>query len=170
MLDPLHEVGAQVHATQHRAQSYVEAVSDQSHAADRAFLGLVVDGSGLDGGIEITDKLMSPRGSFYGGAGLALACAMMEQATGRDAVWCTVQFASGAAHGDELQLHSDVVAHGHRTSQVRVTARVDGREVFTSVGGDRCRGGSHLADLRADADREPTRGVSPELRAHGVRP
>ncbi len=109
-------------------------MSDQSHAADRKFLGLVVDGSGVDGAIEITYKLMSPRGSFYGGAGLALACAMMEQATGRDAVWCTVQFASGAAHRDHLQLHSEVVAHGHRTSQVRVTARVDGREVFTSVG------------------------------------
>ena len=106
----------------HRAQGYVEAVSDQSRAADREFLGLVVDGSGFDGGIEITYKLMSPRGSFYGGAGLALACAMMEQATGRDAVWCTVQFASSAAHGDHLQLHSEVVAHGHRTSQVRVSA------------------------------------------------
>ncbi len=47
---------------------------------------------------------MSPRGSFYGGAGLALACAMMEHATGRDAVWCTVQFASGARFGDHLEL------------------------------------------------------------------
>ena len=77
---------------------------------------------------------MSPRGSFYGGAGLALACAMMEQATGRDAVWCTVQFASGAAHGD----HLSSTARWWRTATARrrsgVTARVDGREVFTSVG------------------------------------
>ena len=109
-------------------------MSDLSHAADREFLGLTLDESGLAGAIEITYKLMSPRGSFYGGAGLALACAMMEQATGRDTVWCTVQFASGAGHADHLELHSEVVAHGHRTSQVRVTAWVDGREVFTSVG------------------------------------
>ncbi len=109
-------------------------VSDQSHAADREFLGLTLDGSDLVGNVDITYKLMSPRGSFYGGAGLALACAMMEQATGRDTVWCTVQFASGAGYGDHLQLRTEVVAHGHRTSQVRVTGRVDGREVFTSVG------------------------------------
>jgi acyl-CoA thioesterase len=116
-------------------------VSDQSNAADREFLGLTADRSGLAGTVDITSKLMSPRGSFYGGAGLALACAMMEQATQRATVWCTVQFASGAGHGDRLELDTDVVAHGHRTSQVRVTARVDGREVFTSVGATGAAGG-----------------------------
>jgi len=109
-------------------------VSDQSRAADRAFVGLALDGSGVAGRVEITYRLMSPRGAFYGGAGLALACAMMEEATGRGAVWCTVQFASGAGHGDVLEPDTEVVAHGHWTSQGRVTARVDGREVFTSVG------------------------------------
>jgi acyl-CoA thioesterase len=77
---------------------------------------------------------MSPRGSFYGGAGLALACTMMEHATSRTAVWCTVQFVSAAALGDRLDLSSAVAAHGHRTSQVRVVGRVDDREVFTAVG------------------------------------
>ena len=109
-------------------------------ADDQAFLGLALDPSGV-GRVDITYKLMSPRGSFYGGAGLALACAMMEHATARDTVWCTAQFASGAAHGERIELESDVVAHGHRTSQVRVTARVDGREVFTSVGATGAAGG-----------------------------
>jgi acyl-CoA thioesterase len=101
---------------------------------DAEFLGLEFDDAGLDGSAVVTHRLMSPRGAFYGGAGLALACLMMERATGRPTVWCTTQFVSGAAHGDRLAFHADVAAHGHRTSQVRVTARHDGREVFTAVG------------------------------------
>ena len=66
---------------------------------------------------------------------------MMEQATEREAVWCTVQFASGAGYGDHLELDTEIVAHGHRTSQVRVMARVDGREVFTAVGATGAAGG-----------------------------
>ena len=102
-------------------------------ATDQAFLGMVVE-SPHDAVMEVTHKLMSPRGSFYGGAGLAAACAMMELATERAAVWSTVQFVSGAERGDHLELHSEVIAHGHRTSQVRVTAHTGGREMFTAVG------------------------------------
>src|SRR5438874_11462284 len=101
-------------------------------ASDQSFLDLVVDGT-RDASVEVTYKLMSPRGSFYGGAGLAIACAMMEQSTERTAVWCTVQFVSGATLGDRLDVRANVVAHGHRTSQVRVSAYTDGREVFTAV-------------------------------------
>ena len=102
--------------------------------SDAEFLGLDLDDNGLDASAVVTNHLMSPRGAFYGGAGLAFACTMMRQATGRNAVWCTVQFVSGAALGDRLELHTEVVAHGHRTSQARVTARHDGSEVFTAVG------------------------------------
>ncbi|MEA2404762.1 MAG: hypothetical protein QOE08_1409, partial [Thermoleophilaceae bacterium] len=108
-------------------------MSDADRATDQAFLGLVVEGL-HDAVMEVTPKLMSPRGSFYGGAGLAAACAMMELATERTAVWSTVQFVSGAARAERLELHADVIAHGHRTSQVRVTAHTAGREVFTAVG------------------------------------
>lgn len=102
-------------------------------ATDQAFLGMVVEGQ-HDAAIDVTPRLMSPRGSFYGGAGLAAACVMMEMATERSAVWSTVQFVSGAERGDRLELHADVIASGHRTSQVRVTAHTSGREVFTGVG------------------------------------
>ena len=112
---------------------YVAAVTADTRASDQAFLGLVVDGD-HDASVEVVPKLLSPRGSFYGGAGLAIACAMMELATQRFTTWCTVQFVSGAARGDRLDFHTDVVVHGHRTSQVRVTARTEGREVFTAVG------------------------------------
>jgi acyl-CoA thioesterase len=123
-------------------------VSDRTHAADREFLGLTLDPSGR-GEVEVTYKLMSPRGSFYGGAGLALACAMMDQATGRDTVWCTVQFTSAAGHGDRLELQSEIVARGHRTSQVRVTAQLDGREVFAAVGATGAAGGRTTATFAA---------------------
>jgi acyl-CoA thioesterase II len=108
-------------------------VTTTDRATDQEFLGLVVEGPDT-ASVEVTHKLMSPRGSFYGGAGLAIACAMMELATGRSALWSTVQFVSGAAHGDRLTFRAEVVAPGHRTSQVRVTAHTAGREVFTAVG------------------------------------
>ena len=118
-------------------------------ATDQAFLGMVVE-SPHDAVMEVTYKLMSPRGPFYGGAGLAAACAMMELATERAAVWSTVQFVSGAERADRLELHADVVAHGHRTSQVRVTARTAGREVFTAVG---ATGAANRADGSGRATR-----------------
>ncbi|MDQ1430824.1 MAG: hypothetical protein QOF40_1426 [Actinomycetota bacterium] len=108
-------------------------MTDADRATDQSFLGLIVDGL-HDAAMVVTPKLLSPRGSFYGGAGLAAACAMMELATERTAVWSTVQFVSGAERGDRLELHADVIAHGHRTTQVRVTARTAGREVFTALG------------------------------------
>ena len=108
-------------------------MSEAGRVADRAFLGLTVTDGGT-GAAEVTHELMSPRGSFYGGAGLALACAMMEHATARAVVWCAVQFVSAAALGDHLTLRSEVAAHGYRTSQVRVVGGVGGREVFTAIG------------------------------------
>jgi acyl-CoA thioesterase len=103
-------------------------------ATDAEFLGLELYDDGLAGSAVVTHRLMSPRGAFYGGAGLAFACTMMERATERSTVWCTVQFVNGAALGDRLELHTEVVAHGHRTSQARVVARHEGREVFSAIG------------------------------------
>jgi acyl-CoA thioesterase II len=108
-------------------------VSATTRASDQAFLGLALDGPAT-ASVDVTYKLMSPRGSFYGGAGLAIACAMMEAATERDAMWATVQFVSAAGHGDRLTVRAEVVAPGYRTSQARVTAHLAGREVFTAVG------------------------------------
>jgi acyl-CoA thioesterase len=59
---------------------------------------------------------------------------MMEDATSRAAVWGTVQFVSAAALGDRLAFRTEIAAHGHRTSQVRVVGCVGDREVLTAVG------------------------------------
>jgi acyl-CoA thioesterase len=135
---------------------------------DAAFLGL--DDDGRDGAVTVTHRLMSPRGSFYGGAGLALACTMMEHATGRSTVWCTVQFVRGAAHHDRLTLHTDVVAHGHRTSQVRVTARLDGEEVFTAVGATGAAGARFTGTFATMPDVSPVDECPPTAWDFGVDP
>jgi acyl-CoA thioesterase len=103
-------------------------------AAERAFFHLELDASNRHGRFTVADGMSNPRGTFYGGAGVAVACAAMEAATGRRVLWTTLQFPGGANRGDQLDLDVDVVAHGRRTSQVRVTARLDGAEVFTALG------------------------------------
>jgi acyl-CoA thioesterase len=103
-------------------------------AAELAFFGLELD-DGLGGGrATVSDAMSNPRGTFYGGAGVGVASIAMQAATGRRLLWTTLQFPGGASRGDRLDLDIDVVAHGRRTSQVRVTARLDGAEVFTALG------------------------------------
>jgi acyl-CoA thioesterase II len=121
--------------------------SAAARAADRRFLGLALDDGGRAGSALVTPALMSPRGSLYGGAGIALAIAMMEAATERALVWTTVQFVGRAPEGARLDLQADVAAHGHRTSQARVTAHVDGREIFTAVGSSAGTGGTLSGDF-----------------------
>jgi acyl-CoA thioesterase len=101
---------------------------------EREFFRLELDPSNRSGRFTVADGMSNPRGSFYGGAGVAVACLAMEAATGRRSLWTTLQFPGTANRGDQLDVDVDVVAHGRRTSQVRVTARLDGAEVFTALG------------------------------------
>src|SRR5690606_29588963 len=73
-------------------------------------------------------------GKLFGGTGIAVAVATMEAATARDALWTTVQYAGSADIGERIDCHVDVLAHGKRTSQVRVTATVGERVVIAAVG------------------------------------
>jgi acyl-CoA thioesterase len=100
--------------------------------ATNAFLGLEVGASGLDATVVVTDALANPRGTFYGGAAVAVVVALMEAVTERPPLWTTVQFVSTPVRGDRVDLHVDVLAHGARMSQLRVTASKDGAEVFTA--------------------------------------
>jgi acyl-CoA thioesterase len=60
---------------------------------------------------------------------------LAELATARAALWTTVQFIDGATQvGDRLACTTEVLAEGRSAAQVRVTARVDGREVFCALG------------------------------------
>jgi acyl-CoA thioesterase len=107
---------------------------DDDRLADRKFFGLTLDASGHGAAFNVADAFSNPRGTFYGGAGVAVAVAMMEAATERRALWTTLQFLGEAWRGDRLELTTDVRAHGNRTSQVRVTALQGETEVFTAIG------------------------------------
>ncbi len=82
----------------------------------------------------LTPDLARFDGKLYGGTGIAVTTALLEHATGRDALWATAQFVGSADVGDRIELHVEVLAQGRRTSQVRVTGRCDGRTVIAALG------------------------------------
>ena len=82
----------------------------------------------------LCERMMAMRGVFYGGAAAALACSMMEHASQRRVVLCSVQMMSSATVGDRLRLEVDQVRAGRSVSQLRVTGTVDDREVFFAFG------------------------------------
>lgn len=103
-------------------------------AADRAFLGLELTAEHR-GRFVLTRALARHDGKLYGGTAVAAAIAMAEETSGRRSLWTTVQFISGSAVvGDHIEVAAEVLAAGRRTTQVRVTARLDHREVFAALG------------------------------------
>jgi acyl-CoA thioesterase II len=84
--------------------------------------------------LELTSQLGRGDGKLYGGTGLALAVALMETVTARDALWATVQFSGTATVGERLDCTVDVHAQGRRSSQLQVTVRVGDRLVCTALG------------------------------------
>jgi acyl-CoA thioesterase len=103
-------------------------------AADLALFGLDVGADGASS-FELTRALSRLDGRLYGGTALGVAIVLGEVATGRPALWTTVQFVSGkSAVGDRIECHTEVLAHGRQASQVRVRAYAGGNEIFCSVG------------------------------------
>lgn len=100
---------------------------------DLAWLGLERHGGGR-WSFELTPPLSRLDGRFYGGTGVAVAAATMEAETGRDVLWVTVQYAATAAVGERLDCRVEVLAHGRRASQVRLTASVGDRLVLSAAG------------------------------------
>ena len=101
---------------------------------DKTFLSLEVGNDRLAGTAVVCHRLTAPGGGFYGGAALALACSMMEYATGQPTVWCTTQLVSRATLDDVVDLRVLRVIAGRQSTQLRITATVDGRELFTAFG------------------------------------
>lgn len=78
--------------------------------------------------------LLRHDGALYGGTAIAASIQAMEAATERDVQWITTQFVAPTRNGETIELVSDVLALGRRTAQLRVTAFVDDRIQFTSIG------------------------------------
>jgi acyl-CoA thioesterase len=77
---------------------------------------------------------MRPGGPMYGGAGIAAAVIVMELVTERPVMWVTTQFVQAPTTGDVVECHTEVLADGGRTAQLRVTSTVDGELAFLSLG------------------------------------
>jgi acyl-CoA thioesterase len=109
-------------------------VDGRSRARDHELLGLASLGGG-EATFELTRPLARFDGKLFGGTAIAAAVALAEVETARPALWTTVQFIAGdTALGDRFHCTTEVLAEGRSAAQVRVTARVDGREVFCALG------------------------------------
>jgi acyl-CoA thioesterase len=106
----------------------------KARRADRELLELEVSEDGRDATVKLSDIHMAPFGRMYGGAGTALASAVIEAATGRRLVWVTTQFIGACGQGDGLHLRAEVLAAGRRTSQVQVRAHAGSRLIFQALG------------------------------------
>ncbi len=106
----------------------------QHDTADRDWLGLKTSSDGLQATLTVHPTQTNPTGRLYGGVAVAGSIAMMEGVTDRAVTWTTVQFSSSCGAGEIIDLAATVTASGRRTSQLRVTATVDGRELFTALG------------------------------------
>jgi acyl-CoA thioesterase len=127
----------------------------QHDTADLDWLGLKTSSDGLGATLAVHPTQTNPTGRLYGGVAVAASIAMMEGLTGRAVVWTTVQFDTSCAAGDIIDLTAAVSASGRRTSQVRVTATVDGRDLFTAVGATVDPPGARAAGLNGQWEAMP---------------
>jgi acyl-CoA thioesterase len=117
----------------------------QPRAPDHELLGLVPSGPGR-ATFELSRSLARFDGKLYGGTAIAVAVALAEAETQRPALWTTVQFIAGdTTVGDRFDCTTEVLAAGRSAAQVRVTARVDGREIFCALGATALRKPGRLA-------------------------
>lgn len=98
------------------------------------FYGLEADGADPNRWhLPVVRELCSGTGALFGGAGLGASIEVLERVTGRPFVWGTAQFLAFARPPAVVELEAVEVTRGHRSSQARVFARVDGEEIFTVV-------------------------------------
>lgn len=101
---------------------------------DNTFFSLELGKDRQSGSAVVCHRLMAPGGRLYGGAALALACLMMESATDRATTWCTAQLVGQASLDDVVELQVQEIIAGRQTVQLRVSALVGDRELFTACG------------------------------------
>jgi acyl-CoA thioesterase len=117
---------------------------------DHELLGLEHEGPGR-AAFDLTAPLARFDGRLFGGTAIAVAVALAEVETARPALWTTVQFIAAATQvGDRFDCTTEVLAEGGSAAQVRVTARVEGREIFCALGAT-----AHRKQGRIEAAFEP---------------
>lgn len=109
-------------------------IDGQDRSSDHDLLGLAPAGPG-QATFDLTTALARFDGRLFGGTAIAVAIALAEAETDRPALWSTVQFIAGDTQvGDRFECTTEVLAEGRSAAQVRVTARVEGREIFCALG------------------------------------
>jgi acyl-CoA thioesterase len=81
--------------------------------------------------LPVVPELCSGRGTLFGGCGLGAAIEALERTTNRPLVWASAQYLSYARPPSVVEVDITEVVRGHRSSQARAVARVDGEEIFT---------------------------------------
>lgn len=77
--------------------------------------------------LPVAEGITGGRGQLFGGCGLGAAVAVLEQLTGRPAVWATGQFVASAFPPEVVHLRATLLAEGRNFVQAQVTATVDDR-------------------------------------------
>ncbi len=81
--------------------------------------------------LPVVPELCSGRGTLFGGCGLGAAIEALERTTSRPLVWASAQYLSYARPPSIVEIDITEIVRGHRSSQARAVARVDGEEIFT---------------------------------------
>jgi acyl-CoA thioesterase-2 len=103
--------------------------------SDLDLLGLVATGEPGRYRFVVEPHLSRPDARLYGGTAIAVSVASAEVLTGRQVLWMTTQFVASIPQGETVDVHTEVLAPGRRTNQVRVTGSAeDGSIVFASLG------------------------------------
>jgi acyl-CoA thioesterase II len=80
---------------------------------------------------HVTDRLITPGKFLFGGCGLAAGVVALEEASGRPTVYAAAHYLSFAPYDCDVDVVVDLVVQGHRVTQARAIASVDGREVLS---------------------------------------
>lgn len=96
-----------------------------------SFFGLTRSDDDRTWQVPVVPALCSGMGTLFGGAGLGAAIEALERTTGRPLVWATAQYLSYARPPSVVEIAITEIVRGHRSSQARAIASVEGEEIFT---------------------------------------
>ena len=135
--------------------------------SDVDFLGLVPTGEPGRFRFTVQNHLARLDARLYGGTAIAVSIVAAELISEREPLWMTTQFVSTAPAEAEIDVHTEVLAPGRRTNQVRVTATDPAGDVmFASLGAT----GRHLPEGLSGTFEHPPVVTSPAESAESAGP
>lgn len=103
--------------------------------SDADFLGLVADPEPGHFRFRVENHLARLDGRLYGGTAIAVSITAAELVSECTALWMTTQLVATAPAMEEISVHTEVLAPGRRTNQVRLTGTSEAGDImFASLG------------------------------------